>query len=358
MDSRANSVVLDRKAWEGNPKYFFKTIPPRISKYAERADDACIQTQIDVFGKDNVGIIQGSLASAANFASTIYSESLPERLPILAYLNEILSFYEAFEREMAEMTGATMDLEVPKDPKFDNPVWQANFKHSLPKILKIISQADTNLGPKCVMAMKELAETPNLSPRMPTYKTMDEYLAERIDDIAWPSVFACAEFGASLNLTKEHKASVDEIFRPLWIHSCCAYDHYTWEKEVKVSASHGKGRNIINGIALLNRLHGLSVDEAKEWLKRKCLESEEEYLGLKEAYLSKNPEESLPEDLRRWFDCQEAIATGFAIWCATTYRHHPPHEAGYHQYYAKRLQEGAVWFDNATDSETLMPERS
>lgn len=94
MDARPHSVVLDRKVWEGNPQYFFKTIPPRISKYAQRADDACIQTQIDVFGKDNVGIITGSLASSGNFAALIYAESLPDRVAVLAYLNEILSFYE------------------------------------------------------------------------------------------------------------------------------------------------------------------------------------------------------------------------------------------------------------------------
>ncbi|KAL5610624.1 hypothetical protein FOBRF1_006741 [Fusarium oxysporum] len=355
MESQNTSALLDRKHWEGNPKYFFKTIPPRVSKHAQRADDACIQTQIDVFGRDNVGIIQGSLASAANFAAVIYAESLPDRLPILAYLNEVLSFYEAFEKEMAEMMGATIDFPVPKDPKFNNPDWQANFKLVLPKIVKNISLADPNLGPKTIQTMKELTETPNLSPRMPHYKTMDDYWVERIDDIAWPSVFACAEFGANLDLTADQKKSVDAIFRPLWVHSCCVYDYYTWEKEMSIAASHGEGRNIINGIALLGRLHGLSVDDAKQWLSQKCFECEEEYLTLKKAYLAENPFESLPKDMRKWFDCQEAIATGFAIWCATTFRHHAPHQAGYVDYYEKRLGEGGLWFDSVRESEDLMP---
>jgi hypothetical protein len=94
MESQNRSILLDRKHWERNPQYFFKTIPPRVSKYAQRADDACIQTQIDVWGRENIGIIQGSLAKAANFAAVIYAESLPDRLPVLAYLNEVLSFYE------------------------------------------------------------------------------------------------------------------------------------------------------------------------------------------------------------------------------------------------------------------------
>lgn len=88
------SDVLDAKYWENQPYYFFKTLKPNLSHYAQRADDACLQAQIDVFGTMNIGTIAGSLAPPGNFASLVYSESLPDRLPILAYLNEILSFYE------------------------------------------------------------------------------------------------------------------------------------------------------------------------------------------------------------------------------------------------------------------------
>lgn len=93
-ESREHSNLLDRKFLDNNSAFFFKTLRPRLSHYAVRADDACIQTQIDVFGKEHVGIMPGSLAPSGNFAATVYSESLPDRLPILAYLNEILSFYE------------------------------------------------------------------------------------------------------------------------------------------------------------------------------------------------------------------------------------------------------------------------
>src|ERR1700722_20331663 len=84
--------------------------------------------------------------------------------------------------------GAKVESGVPKDPKFNNPVWQENFKKVLPKIMMIISVTDQKLGPKCVTALKELAETPDLGPRMDTYVTMKDYLHDRIDDIAWPYV--------------------------------------------------------------------------------------------------------------------------------------------------------------------------
>ena len=89
-ESRPHSVVTDRKHWADNPDFFFATIPPRTSKYA----DASVQCQIDVFGKDNIGIIGGCLAPGGNFGALIYGESLPDRIVVLVYLTEILSFYE------------------------------------------------------------------------------------------------------------------------------------------------------------------------------------------------------------------------------------------------------------------------
>jgi hypothetical protein len=91
---RPHSVVTDRRHWADNPDYFFASIPPRTSKYAVQADDASIQCQIDVFGKDHIGIIGGSLAPGGNFGALIYGESLPDRIAVLTYLTEMLSFYE------------------------------------------------------------------------------------------------------------------------------------------------------------------------------------------------------------------------------------------------------------------------
>lgn len=115
-------------------------------------------------------------------------------------------------------------------------------------------------------------------------------------------------------------------------------------------------RNIINGVPVLMRLHNISADDAKKWLKQRCLDYEKEYLRRKDAFLHERAEELVP-DMRKWFDCQEAIATGFAIWCTTAFRHFPalPVEAeGYGEYYAKRSREGAVYFSESTESEKLL----
>lgn len=153
---------------------------------------------------------------------------------------------------------------------------------------------------------------------------------------------------------EQERSSTDQVFWPLWAHSSYVYDFYMWEKELRTAAKFGTEQAIVSGIPLLKRLHGLSVEDAKAWLRNKCLEFEQEYLHRKDEFFKTHTVASLSGDLLKWFDCQEAIATGFAIWCTSSYRHHPPFEVGYQEYFEKRCKEGALWFDNCAQSESLM----
>ena len=50
--------------------------------------------RLTFFDNDREGIISGSLAHSGDFVTTIYADSLPHKLPIVGYLDKILSFYE------------------------------------------------------------------------------------------------------------------------------------------------------------------------------------------------------------------------------------------------------------------------
>ncbi|KAI9146799.1 Cytochrome P450 monooxygenase TRI4 [Paramyrothecium foliicola] len=350
-ESLVHSAEIPAEKWKSNAEYLFKTIAPRISHYERNADDACIQAQIDVFGKDHVGMITGSLASAGNFGAVVFAQSTPERLPIVAYLTEMLSFYDDFEVEIAEMMGAKPDSWLPRDPKFDNAVWRANFKTALKKIITKLSEADELLGPETINTMKELTETPILWSHMPKYQSFEEYVDERALDIAWPSVTATARFGANLHLPKEWLDSVEHVFWPLYAHACCTYDLYKWDKDVKTNPDQSK---IVSVILLLQRLEGLSVEQAKLRIKEKCFELEEEYLKRKNTYFKDPSAASMTVDMQKWFRCQEDVATGFAIYNATTCRHHPPYHVAYKTYFDERTAAGAQWYDNVSVAQPLL----
>ena len=92
-------------------------------------------------------------------------------------------------------------------------------------------------------------------------------------------------------------ASVEQVFWPLWAHACYTFDHFTWEKEVRAAAKHGGDRPIVNGVPLLGRLHGLSVENAKMWLRDRCLEFEQNYIRRKEDFLKTRAAASISPDL-------------------------------------------------------------
>ena len=111
---------------------------------------------------------------------------------------------------------------------------------------------------------------------------------------------------------------------------------------------------IVNAILLFQRLESLSIANAKLRVRNKCFELEEEYLRRKEAYLREAPNGTLTADMIKWFRCQEDVATGFAIYNATTCRHHPPYEAAYQDYLKERMAAGAQWFEAISPSAPLL----
>jgi hypothetical protein len=88
-----HSVPLDRSLWADNNLYMM-TIPPRINKYNERGDDAAIQLQIDMAGKNNVGIVDGGLTTVGNINSLVFPEGLPDRMAALSYVMETVFFWD------------------------------------------------------------------------------------------------------------------------------------------------------------------------------------------------------------------------------------------------------------------------
>jgi hypothetical protein len=95
---------------------------------------------------------------------------------------------------------------------------------------------------------------------------------------------ACAEFGANLTITKEEETSVDHIFWPLGAHAACVFDYFGWDGALRAYEEADGRVPIVNAVALLGRLQGLSVADAKSWIKSKCFEFEREYLRPKNDF--------------------------------------------------------------------------
>lgn len=87
-----------------------------------------------------------------------------------------------------EKMDSTLDARIPKDAKFENYVWQTNFKKVLSKIVKTLYGSDPLLSAKYIKILNKLLESLDLRPKMDIYEKMDNYINDRIYDITWPWV--------------------------------------------------------------------------------------------------------------------------------------------------------------------------
>jgi hypothetical protein len=151
--------------------------------------------------------------------------------------------------------------------------------------------------------------------------------------------------------SEAEEASVQEMLRPLYLHGACVNDYYSWEKEKK--AKQDKGLLIINSVALLMRQNSLSETEAKEYVKKKCLELDIEYSRLKEEYLAAHGQNISPT-LRRWIGLVEIAEAGWTIYQMYASRYHSIGGHLYRERFELRTKQGRKWFDNCSQSKDIL----
>ncbi|EQL03587.1 Terpenoid synthase [Ophiocordyceps sinensis CO18] len=181
-----HSERLDENLWRDDPRYLF-CIPPRISKYATTADDAAIQCQIDIAGIKNIGFFDGSLSTIGGFTALVHPETLPERVAAVSYLTEFLGYYDDIESpEPDEISIEPSQFSVRKQLSIQDSAWKLRSKTAFSKALSSIHDIDPILGGEVLQAWQDwrLADK-HLNDHFDEYKGLDEYLQDRIIDLAW-----------------------------------------------------------------------------------------------------------------------------------------------------------------------------
>jgi hypothetical protein len=141
------------------------------------------------------------------------------------------------------------------------------------------------------------------------------------------------------------------MLRPLYLHGACVNDYYSWEKEKQ--ANRDKGLPIINSIALMMRLERLTETEAREHIKKKCLELDMEYAQLKAKYLAAH-DQNISPTLRRWIYLVEVAEAGWTIFQMYASRYHPNMAHLYRERFDLRSRQGRKWFDDCNQSKDIL----
>ncbi|KAI9926046.1 hypothetical protein MW887_004505 [Aspergillus wentii] len=326
---KERSQILSPPLWANNASYL-STIPPRLSKYARLADDATIQFHLDTVGVDNIGIVDGNLTPCGNLAAMMYPDALPDRLGVVAYMLEAAFFWDDLNcPEPDESTVKDSVSNSRREAHMKGPVWKEKMKQAFSKAVKGFITVDPVMGSDVLRTWNTWrAAEMDIHGRFDQYSTLDEYVEDRIHDLAYPCAMEFGKFASNLKLTFDEEESVQHGIWPLKPHGVYCNDYHSWDKELKAHEDSDGKIPIINAVVILQRLHGLSVDEAKVYLKNKCFELDREYHRRKEKFIT-TTEDGISPSVLRLLDHCEQTTTGHTMWVMQSYRHKAPGGDGY-----------------------------
>lgn len=160
------------------------------------------------------------------------------------------------------------------------------------------------------------------------------------------NIIVLSYYGVNLTLTAAEESIASPILQPLLSSIILTNDYFSWERE-----SSEENPRLMSAVALFMKWQSCSATEAKQLLKTKIIDLEEEYLARKTAYLQKIGSGDTLPSVCRAFDLVEAIAAGLFLFTMTSPRYHCPGDNVYQPYLENRTRDGYLFFDSCTDSE-------
>jgi predicted transcriptional regulator len=119
------------------------------------------------------------------------------------------------------------------------------------------------------------------------------------------------QFGMAISLTKKELQLVQPIFIPAESALVLTNDYWSWDREYYLSKRAGAPK-IVNSIDLFMRTEGMTVEEAREKVKRLIISYEADYLRLKSEFYQTYSE--ISPALRRYIEVCGAIVAGNHYW--------------------------------------------
>ncbi|KAL1796230.1 hypothetical protein ACET3X_004770 [Alternaria dauci] len=260
-----------------------------------------------------------SFSPVGNWSSLIYPEAIPERLGVLAYLSDLGLIHddggEGLSIEDAQVKNDDLYAALnPDDTSSIAPGSKATKTKKLVSkcILECIS-LDRELGLKMLAAFRDvwLAISERNSDK--EAQSMEEYLKYRSENggmlVFWPML----QFSLGMSISEEEEALVQPIIDAATEGLLLANDFFSWEREYRELQS-GKSKRIVSAVDLFVRTKGLSIDDAKDEVKRQIIKAERDFCERRDQLYKACPGISLK--LKRWIDCAGLAVSGNHYWCS------------------------------------------
>jgi hypothetical protein len=153
---------------------------------------------------------------------------------------------------------------------------------------------------------------------MSSFESLDDFLPYRLSNFGFPPMSAMAAYGSGIDITAEEVAAIEDKLRPIGLACTLANDYWSFPKEM---AAFEKGLGYpMNTVTALERMEGLSIEEAREKVKELVKKYEQEAMALVGELMG--PKSRLPENTRRYVQAVYWAAGGANYWSATCLRYH------------------------------------
>ncbi|KAJ6018568.1 hypothetical protein N7522_000635 [Penicillium canescens] len=354
------SMPVSPGLYSRNPDYF-STFKPRIHKSSQLSADATIQCQIDLFGKDNIGMVMGNIDTfSGDWTALTYPFCCPDRLAMAAYMVDFAFIHDDVDYKGTIQTKIYDSGSDERDKALRTgtyaPKWldEGRNQQVIAKTMYKLVEIDGTLGPKFIQqwenwkrSEKEYAEVEaQRCENLQSFLTLCYYLR----GCQW--AFAMARFAYKLELTEEEDQLVlpltQLIMEVLTLHN----DYYSWEKEDAFYRSSEDKLPMANAVTLYMRWYSLSPSDAKAAIRAKAIEKEEQYLLAKEEFLKRHV--LPPPATVRWLEIIEHMVAGNLLWSLTCPRYHQKPNNQYVDYYNMRCRQGYIFPDDCTRLHTFV----
>jgi hypothetical protein len=304
----------------------FTTLTVRIHKDEKLAENATTKLleEYTPYSKQNGQTPEQLTANRfGHFTALTFPESLPERLELVAYINDLAFFHDDSTEGMDIVRANIEHEELIHAIRPDvSPTLQTQSVVKKQKLLQKFIQkfmaVDPALSLEVFLEYEKFLKAVDSSDKR--FSTLDEYLPYRIDNAGYWIFMALVRFCMNTKFTFEQFSQVHDLDIAIAEVAVMGNDYYSWEKEYRAQQTKGSGGLAIrNAVAVLMEEHSCDSKSAKNLLKERILEGEAAFKTKKAMWEAANP--SASDDLRRYVLSMEMMAGGNAFWSSTSPRY-------------------------------------
>ena len=261
-------------------------------------DDLCNAVQ----GLKHEDIVTNDNPTHGHCVTLLMPLTLPDRLPLISYLAEYFCLHD-------DEGDLVMEMAVER---------KRARKQLLVQLLGRFMAVNIIQTQSLIQGLEAYSATTALADRQRSFNTIEEYIDYRFHDYASEFMLAAMMFGMDMaTMTDEERTTMVTFvclgFRVISLIN----DYYSFDVEYACEEP-AKKNDIINGVAVLMKLDGLSVHEAKQKLKDIAISFDRDFIALWEDMSARGCLAGRTPQL------VEAIAfhmVGKAVWSSTTLRY-------------------------------------